>query len=123
MWPGFPAPETVTRDDGEVVGRLVPTAGGWQAETSFGAPLGEITSREEALGTLHATGLSCLAEPWWVSTLDEPRWREAGLVEVQPGRIRLRWTDRMSNQDPFGQWFDLDDIELLLHTALGRVRR
>jgi imidazolonepropionase-like amidohydrolase len=112
LWPGFPTPETVTRDDGEFVGRLVPTVGGWQAETTFGAPLGDVMSREEALSTLHTTGLSCLAEPWWVLTLDETRWREAELVEVQPGRIRLRWTDRMSNQNPYGQWFDLDDIEL-----------
>ncbi|GAA3761378.1 imidazolonepropionase-like amidohydrolase [Spinactinospora alkalitolerans] len=113
MRPDFPTPEDVTRDDGQVLGRLVPTSGGWRATTTFGAPLGDVVSREEALDTLHTRGLSCLAEPWWVLTFDEAEWREAELVEVRPGRVRLRWTDRMVDQDPSGQWLDLDDIELI----------
>jgi len=112
MWPGIPAPEDVTRDDGELLGRIVPTAGGWQATTPFGAPLGDVTTREEALDILHKTGLSVLAEPWWVLTLDDARWREAVLVEVRPGRVRLRWTDPMADQPPSGEWFSLDDVEL-----------
>ncbi|ETK36950.1 amidohydrolase family protein [Microbispora sp. ATCC PTA-5024] len=111
-WPGIPAPEEVTRDDGEILGRVVPTAGGWQAETVFGAPLGEVAGREQALDTLRRTGLSVLAEPWWALTLDDGRWREAVLVEVGPRRVRLRWTDPMSDRGPSGRWFDLDDVEL-----------
>lgn len=111
-WPGFPAPQDVTRDDGEIVGRLVPTAGGWRATTTFGAPLSGVTTREAALETAHAIGLSSLAEPWWVREVDETRWREAALVDVRPTRIRLRWSDPMVEQNPSGQWFDLVDIEL-----------
>jgi len=47
-----------------------------------------------------------------VRTLDDSAWREAELVEVGPDRIRLRWMDRMVDQPPSGQWFDLDDIDL-----------
>ncbi|WP_214415545.1 amidohydrolase family protein [Sphaerisporangium fuscum] len=114
-WPGLPVPEEVTRDDGEVLGRVVPTAGGWQAETTFGAPLGEVGTREEALETVHTRGLACLAEPWWVLPLDEAGWREARLLEVEPERIRLRWTDPLTTQPPSGQWFALTDIDLSLH--------
>jgi imidazolonepropionase-like amidohydrolase len=112
MWPGIPRPEEVTRDDGEVLGHIVPTSGGWQAVTPFGAPLGDVTSREQALDILRTTGLSSLAEPWWVLTLDDTQWRKATLVEIKPGRVRLRWTDPLADQNPSGQWFDLDDIEL-----------
>ncbi|GAB3957752.1 amidohydrolase family protein [Actinoallomurus acanthiterrae] len=111
-WPGLPAPEQVVRDDGEPLGRLVPAAGGWQAMTVFGAPLGEVTSREEARETLLTTGLSCLAEPWWARPVDETPWRQARLLEVRPDRVRLRWTDPMAEQPASGQWFDLDDVDL-----------
>lgn len=114
-WPDVPAPEEVRRDDGEVLGRLVPTAGGWQATTVFGAPLGEVTDRDGALETLHETGLACLAEPWWVQTMDDTRRREALLVEVRPHRVRLRWTDPLLDQPPSGRWYDLTDIDLSQH--------
>ncbi|WP_433178705.1 amidohydrolase family protein [Actinoallomurus sp. CA-150999] len=111
-WPGLPAPEQVVREDGEPLGRLVPAAGGWQAVTVFGAPLGEVTAREEARETLLTTGLSCLAEPWWARPVDETSWRRARLLEVRPDRVRLRWTDPMAEQPASGQWFDLDDVDL-----------
>ncbi|GII80517.1 amidohydrolase [Sphaerisporangium rufum] len=111
-WPDIPRPEEITREDGEVLGRLVPTSGGWQAQTTFGAPLGAIGSREAALTTLRRTGLSCLADPWWVLTPDGGPWREAMLVEVAPGRVRLRWTDPMADQSPAGRWYDTDEVEL-----------
>lgn len=39
LWPDFPTPQGVTRKDGEVLGWIVPTSGGWQAMTTFNAPL------------------------------------------------------------------------------------
>lgn len=113
-WPDFPTPQDVHRDDGELLGRLIPTSGGWQATTPFGAPLGDVTSHEEALDTAHTLGLSALAEPWSALPLDQTEWREATLTEIRPNRVRLRWTDPMTEQPPFGQWFDLDDLDLAL---------
>lgn len=112
MWPDFPTPQDATREDGELLGRVVPTSGGWQAMTTFNAPLGTVTTEDAAIELLHARGLACLAEPWWARTLDDSAWREAELVEVGPDRIRLRWMDHMVDQPPSGQWFDLDDIDL-----------
>lgn len=113
-WPDFPTPEDIHRDDGELIGRLIPTAGGWQATTTFGAPLSDVTSHDEALNNAHTLGLSSLAKPWWALPLDDTHWREAKLLEIQPGRVRLRWTDPMTEQPPSGQWFDLDDLDLTL---------
>lgn len=111
-WPGLPAPEQVEREDGEILGRVVPTAAGWQATTVFGAPLGAVTSREEAVATLHATGLSSLAEPWWARPVGRPGWQRAHLMEVRPDRVRLRWADPLAEQPASGQWFDIDDLDL-----------
>lgn len=100
-WPGIPTPEDVRRDeDGELLGRVVPTSGGWQAVTVFGAPLGGASSQAQAMETVRALGLSCLAEPWWVRPLDEPEWQQARLMEVRPDRVRLRWTDRWPTSRP-----------------------
>lgn len=112
-WPDLPMPEDVRREDGEVLGRLVPTAEGWQATTVFGAPIGVADDREAARDLLHARGLAVLAEAWWVRTLEAAAWREATLLEVRPDRIRLRWTDPMADQPPSGQWYDLDEVEVV----------
>ncbi len=123
-WPGIPTPEDVRRDeDGEMLGRVVPTSGGWQAVTTFGAPLGDVTSHDQALETVRARGLSCLAEPWWIRPLGELEWQEARLMEVRPDRIRLRWTDPMADQPPSGQWFDLDDLDLALEPPAEPLRQ
>ncbi len=114
MWPGFPAPEDVRRDDGELLGRLVPTAGGWQATTVFAAPLGGITSHDDALETLLSLGMSCLAEPWWMRGDDETDWREVHLMEIRSDRVRVRWADRTLDQPPSGRWFGVQDVDLTL---------
>lgn len=113
MWPGFPTPEDVRGDDGELLGRVVPTAGGWQAVTTFGAPLGAVTRHAHALDVVHTLGTSCLSERWWALPLDESEWRQAVLLDVQPEWVRLRWTDSMADQPPSGQWFHVDDLDLL----------
>lgn len=113
-WPGLPAPETIVREDGEPLGRIVPTAGGWQPVTIFNAPLGEATDQDKAREIVQVRGLSCLTEPWLARPMDEPSWHEARLLEVRPDRVRLRWADPLADQPPSGRWFDLDDIDLAL---------
>lgn len=112
QWPGFPAPEEVTREDGELLGYAVPLAGGWQATTVFGAALGPVTSHGDAIEFLRTEGLASLVDPWWVRTIDHPDWREARLTEVQPDRLRLHWADPMIEQPPGGTWYDVLDLEV-----------
>ncbi len=111
-WPDIPGPEDVLRDDGEILGQVVPTSRGWQATTTFGAPLGLATAHDEAVQVLHDQGLASLAEPWWVREVGSDAWREARLLEVNPRRVRLRWSDPMTDQPPSGQWFDINEIDL-----------
>lgn len=113
-WPDLPAPHDVVRDDGERLGRVVPTAGGWQPTTVFGAPLGEPTDHDHAVAVMHDRGLAVLAEPWWVRRLGDTAWQEAHLLEVSPDRVRLRWRDPLTEQPPAGQWVDLDDVDLVV---------
>lgn len=110
-WPGFPAPQDVEREDGEVLGRVVPTAGGWLPVTVFGAALGPAAHRDRAIETVELEGLASLTETWWART-DDPQWREATLVEAQSDRVRLRWNDPMIEQPPAGRWYDLTDVDL-----------
>jgi imidazolonepropionase-like amidohydrolase len=110
-WPGLPAPEDVLREDGEVLGRVVPVSGGWLPTTVFGAALGPVSAREAAVQTVESDGLASLGETWWART-DAPDWQEALLVEAQPDRVRLRWNDPLRDQPPSGQWYDLTDLDL-----------
>ncbi|KAA9377655.1 amidohydrolase family protein [Microbispora cellulosiformans] len=118
-WPGLPGPEEVRREDGEILGRVVPTSGGWQAVTVFGAPLGRAGGHDEAVAVLHDRGLACLAEPWWARAGDDPAWRRARIVEAAPGGVRLRWDDPLADQPPSGRWFGLDDLDLSLDPPEG----
>ncbi|MGW6280067.1 amidohydrolase family protein [Kribbella sp. NPDC055071] len=111
QWPGFPAPEDVLREDGEVLGRVVPVAGGWLPTTVFGAALGAVADRDVAIDAVTREGLSSLSETWLART-DEPDWAEAVLLEVQPDRIRLRWSDPLLDQPSSGRWYDLADLDL-----------
>ncbi|MFK4087128.1 amidohydrolase family protein [Kribbella sp. NPDC020789] len=112
LWPGFPAPEDVRREDGELLGHVVPTAGGWLPKTVFGSALGSVTDRETAVETVVAQGLSSLLETWLART--DGDWQEATIVEAQPDRVRLRWKDPMLDQPPAGQWYPLTDVDLKL---------
>src|SRR5699024_3115513 len=89
-WPGIPGPEEVRTDEGELLGRVIPSAGGWTALTSFGGILAEALSHADAVEVLRSRGLSVLAQPWWVRLPEEESWQEVRLMEVHPDRVRLR---------------------------------
>jgi imidazolonepropionase-like amidohydrolase len=111
QWPGFPAPVDVLREDGEVLGRVVPVTRGWLPTTVFGAALGPVSDRDGAVGTVETEGLASLGDTWWART-DGPDWQEAVLVEAQPDRVRLRWKDPLLEQPPSGQWYDVIDLDV-----------
>ncbi|MGZ0151458.1 amidohydrolase family protein [Kribbella sp. WER1] len=110
QWPGFPSPEDVVREDGEVLGRVVPVTNGWLPTTVFGAALGSVADHDTAIALVQKEGLECLAETWQART-DGP-WQEAVLLEAQPDRVRLRWKDPLLEQPPAGRWYELTDIDL-----------
>ncbi|HZX01696.1 amidohydrolase family protein [Kribbella sp.] len=110
QWPGFPSPEDVVREDGEVLGRVVPVTGGWLPMTVFGAALGPTSDRDTAIALVEREGLASLSETWSART-DGP-WQDAVLLEAQPDRVRLRWKDPLVEQPPSGRWYELTDIDL-----------
>lgn|SRR5690625_1562103 len=110
-WPGIPGPEEVHTGEGELLGRVIPSAGGWTALTTFGGILAEAVSHAEAVDTLQCRGLSVLAQPWWVRLPGEEPWQEVRLMEVHAGRVRLRWADPLVEQPAAGQWFDTEDLD------------
>ncbi|MET7277136.1 amidohydrolase family protein [Kribbella sp. NPDC005582] len=112
MWPGFPAPEDAHREDGELLGRVVPMTGGWLPTTVFGAALGPLSDRDTAVELLEQQGLASLGETWLART--DGDWQEATIVEAQPDGVRLRWKDPMLDQPPAGQWYPLTDVDLKL---------
>lgn len=122
-WPGIPAPHDVTREDGELLGQVVPTGSGWQATTVFGASLGHPTTHDEAVGILEERGLSSLAEPWWVRVVGDSDWQQAQLLELERERVRLRWPDPMTDQPPSGRWLELDEIDLVTSPPEDRAER
>lgn len=114
-WPGIPGPQEVFRDDGELLGRVVPQAGGWLPTTTFGGALGDVAEHDDAVDVVRQRGLAALADPWWVRLDGSEVWHEARLLEVRPGRLRIRWTDPMPEQPPSGQWVDIDGIDTCTH--------
>src|SRR5699024_3472015 len=110
-WPGIPGPEEVHTGEGELLGRVIPSAGGWTALTTFGGILAEAVSHAEAVDTLQCRGLSVLAQPWWVRLPGEEPWQVVRLMEVHAGRVRLRWADPLVEQPAAGQWFDTEDLD------------
>ncbi|TDD50700.1 amidohydrolase [Kribbella antibiotica] len=112
MWPGFPAPEDIRREDGELLGHVVPVTGGSLPTTVFGAALGPVSDHDTAVETVEQRGLPSLGETWWART--DGDWQEATIIEAQPDRVRLRWKDPMLDQHPSGQWYPLTDVDLKL---------
>lgn len=70
-----PPPRTSAATTANCSAGIVPTSGGWQAVTSFGASLDGVTTRDEALKIVRKLGLSSLAQPWCMCALDETAWQ------------------------------------------------
>lgn len=108
-----PTAREVRREDGELVGLVLPVEAGWVPATVFGAALAPATDAERAEAVVRKQGLSSLADRWWVRTpAGSGTWREAWLLEVEPDRLRLRWDDPMLMQGGHGEWHRLADLAI-----------
>ncbi|MCH1867936.1 amidohydrolase family protein [Nocardioides sp. CFH 31398] len=111
-----PGPRDVVRDeDGELLGRVVPTPQGWVPQTVFGAALAGPGDDEAAEAVVRERGMSVLADPWLLTRdgADEPE--DVVLLEVHPDRVRLRpvWpSEDGAAGDPAGEWVDVDRVRL-----------
>ena len=72
-------------DDGELLGFVEPTPGGWRALTVFGAELAVAADQDTAEAEVEAAGLAVLAERWWYR--DGERWLPAVIREAGPERV------------------------------------
>lgn len=72
--------------DGELVGYLVPAGDAVVPVTLFGYPLGAPTDEAAAESVLEATGLSVLADPWYLDRGDGESVR-VRIREVSPDRL------------------------------------
>jgi hypothetical protein len=98
--------EVVREHDGETLGRVVSTGSAWRAETVFGGLLAEsIATSAAAEMVVREQGLAALAEPWWLSTPTRA-WTKAWLLEVEPRRVRVSWTDPKYGQGEGTEWVD-----------------
>ncbi|MFD1860570.1 hypothetical protein EHW97_09690 [Aeromicrobium camelliae] len=97
-------PAPVHREDGELVGFVTESDGGWIAATVFGYPLSEHRSREDAEDALVGKGLSYLAERWALKRDDV--WMRAELVEASPAHVTVQLVD-MSYPDRYGERVEL----------------
>ncbi|WP_299053535.1 amidohydrolase family protein [uncultured Nocardioides sp.] len=100
-------PRDVVRDeDGELLGRVVPTPQGWVPTTTFGAALSGPSDDETAEAVLRERGMAVLAEPWLL-VRDGGEPTDVLLLEVHDDRVRLRpvWPDE--DDDPAGEWVEV----------------
>jgi len=81
----------VHREDGELVGFVVPQDGGWTPCAVFGPPVGEPTEQDAAEQWLRDHGLSYLAARWLLREGDD--WIRVDLVEAAPDRVVVAVAD------------------------------
>ncbi len=83
-------PEVRRPDDGELLGSVVPTAGGrWAALAVFGGVLGVRDSEAEAQALVESEGLASLARRWFYRRSADDEWSVAVIQEAWPGRAIL----------------------------------
>jgi hypothetical protein len=95
-WDGGVIPQNWTpvrrAEDDELVGYLVPAAGGSVPVTLFGHPLGGPAAEEEAEALLVQRGLAVLAEPWWLDGVGEGGCR-VQILAAEPGSVLVARAD------------------------------
>lgn len=84
--------------DGELVGFLVQTGDRFTAMTVFGSPLAEPAERDAAERVLDASGLSYLADRWWLH-VDDQQHIEVEIVGASPERVVVKNVDFNSGLD------------------------
>ncbi|MDQ6657908.1 MAG: hypothetical protein M3Z00_06760 [Actinomycetota bacterium] len=72
-------------DDDELLGFVSHYAGAFRATTVFGGLLGEHPDADSAERQLRDSGLSSLAERWWIYSDDH--WQRCWLIEASPERV------------------------------------
>jgi hypothetical protein len=78
----------VRRDeDEELMGYVRTSEGQWAALTVFGGLLGVHPTEDEARDMVGISGLSSMAEPWWVWS--EGQWWPCRLQEARPGHATV----------------------------------
>jgi len=86
-----PTRAPVHREDGELVGFVVPGDGGWTPCAVFGPPVGEPAERDDAEQWLREHGLSYLADRWLLREGDD--WLRVDVVEAAPDRVVVAVAD------------------------------
>lgn len=93
-------PEQHLREDGELVGLLVPAENSqWVPCTIFGVPLSGALPRGEAERYLADNGLSALAEQWELQQGKD--WISVQIAEARPSSVTIRYVD-YGHPDLFG---------------------
>ena len=108
---------SITREDGETVGRVRPVEGGrWVPETVFGGVLGSAGEYDAACSVVLSLGMASLLEPWWIN--DGGSWDRVELVEIQAHRVRVRpWSPfnlAIGSDGDAGRWVDPAETPLAL---------
>jgi predicted ABC-type transport system involved in lysophospholipase L1 biosynthesis ATPase subunit len=101
--------------DDELVGYLARQDGGVVPMTLFGYPMAAAGSAEEAQEMLESTGLSVLADHWWLQ-LEEGGSVRVAICEVTPERVVVM-------ADDFGYGGDMNDAWTLHVPESGRLSR
>ena len=106
-------------DDDELLGYLRASAGGVEAVTLFGYPIGEAATSIDAERYLDALGLSYLSERWMLTLDGRTEPVTVQLVEATPALLTLKSVDYGFEGD-YGTAFTL---EVPVDTARLRPER
>lgn len=99
----------VRREDGELIGFVTETEGGWLPLTVFGYPIDAAgdrdgdgaADRDAAQARLHAVGLSYLARRWELRERQD--WISVELVEASPSAVTVQLVDFFDYPDRYGE--------------------
>lgn len=90
------APQPVYRkEDNELLGCIlpVPTVDMWVPATLFSYPLGEATTKGDAIRLLENIGLDSLLDPWEFFDSEQDDWYTCTIVEANPDKVVITISD------------------------------
>lgn len=100
-WPNIPGPQEVLGEDGDLIGRVIPSAGGWRPQTTLGVSFGVVATRDQAIAQVVADGESLRDGLWWVLTPGDSEWQRSAIETVSQGQVRINDTT-----------YSLDDLDI-----------